>query len=132
MPRGKLASRTPEYAYEPITSIDAADRRAGLGKLAAFVDLSGGDAGQTNSWTFGKPDWAVTVPNGGRSAFEGCSSGDDLECDEDHEVSLGGRRGVRRKHLHRAFHYFKPSDLEFFAFVICADLDWARATKCDR
>jgi len=64
----QLAESAAEQPHQSIASIDAAHGRAGLRWLAALVDFSGGDAGNPDPWAFSAPDWAVTVPDGRRSA----------------------------------------------------------------
>lgn len=67
----QLAARPAEYADEPIARIYAAYGRAGLRWLAAFVDLSCGDAGQTNPWPLSAPDGTVAIPDRRGGAREG-------------------------------------------------------------
>ena len=64
------AARSAEYSYEPITRIRAFNGRAGLRRLAGFVDLPRGDARNSNPRPFSAPDRAVAVPNGSWSAAE--------------------------------------------------------------
>lgn len=67
------ASWPAKQRHQSIPSINAADRRAGLFRLARAIDFSGGNTSNPDPWTFGAPNRSVSVPHSDRRANE-CES----------------------------------------------------------
>jgi hypothetical protein len=73
---GQRPFRAAQKAHQTIPSINAADRRAGLFRLARAIDFSGGNTSNPDPWAFGAPDRPVTVPHSDGRARKGHASGD--------------------------------------------------------
>lgn len=54
-----------------ITGLDRRGRRTGMPATATAIHFPGRNPGQTNTRSFGAPDWAVAIPHSGRCAGEG-------------------------------------------------------------
>lgn len=83
MPRPKRAPGASQELYEPIAGLDAANGRAGLIGLAGAIDFPRSNAGNPNLWSFGAPDWTVTIPDGDGRAGEATASGNGLGSQSD-------------------------------------------------
>jgi hypothetical protein len=54
-----------------IAGLDRRGRWTGMSATAAAIHFPGRNPGQTNTRSFGAPDWAVAIPHSGRCAGEG-------------------------------------------------------------
>jgi hypothetical protein len=65
------ADTVAEQPDQRITGLDRRGRRTGMPATATAIHFPGRNPGQTNTRSFGAPDWAVAIPHSGRCAGEG-------------------------------------------------------------
>ena len=90
-------SRAAQQVNEMIAGNAAAGCGAGMsGPAAAVVDLSGRNAGQADTRTFGAPDRAIAVPDRHRGAGEDCARADyGGENERDHRTEIVSLRKTK-------------------------------------